>query len=184
MEQLEKKLFHKKSVKNNLVLGYFSLLTKKSFSDITVSELVKESNVSRVSFYRNFSSLDGVIDYGIAVFQETIVQDVLPVFLTDRFSAWKKLIEKIFLNIKLYDDILTCIPQQNIEYLSDKLSKQLNLHQSGNDNNLNKKYLPIVNISTVLSVAKVWIKSNCKESVEEISDFTYKIISRNLCEIK
>ncbi len=184
MEQIEKKLFHKKTVKNSLVLGYFSLLTKKTFSDITISELVKEANVSRVSFYRNFSSLDNVVDYGLTCFYETIAKDVLPVFINDRLTAWKNLINKFFSNVKLYDDVLFRIPHQNIEYLSNKLSKMLDLTKKSNETTIERKYLPVVNVSAVFSIAKVWVETGCTESVDDISNFTYKIISGNLSERK
>lgn len=39
----------------------FDLMTKKKFSAIAVSDLVKEAHVARASYYRNFSSKEDII---------------------------------------------------------------------------------------------------------------------------
>ena len=46
-------------VKNQITEGLFSLLRKKSFSEITVTDIVKEANVARASYYRNFQNKEG-----------------------------------------------------------------------------------------------------------------------------
>ena len=37
-------------------------MTQKSYMDITVTDIVQEANVARVSFYRNFASISEVLD--------------------------------------------------------------------------------------------------------------------------
>ena len=43
-------------VKKQITEGLFSLLQKKPFSEITVTDIVKESKVARASYYRNFEN--------------------------------------------------------------------------------------------------------------------------------
>ncbi|KOY74905.1 hypothetical protein RZ54_09000 [Apilactobacillus kunkeei] len=50
-------------VKKQIVDGLFSLLKKKAFTDISVSDLIKESSVSRSSYYRNFYNKEEIIDF-------------------------------------------------------------------------------------------------------------------------
>ena len=180
LEHLEEMLYHKKSVKSYLTHAYFVLLSKKPYIDITVSELTKQAGVSRVSFYRNFSTLDEVMEYGLKRFYEIVTKDVLPLFIKDKHLAWKKLIKEIFTHIKLYNEILVGIPHQNVGYLSSKLSKLFENTSDKESTNIQMKYLPFVNLSIVLSIAIVWLESGFLESVDEISEFAYKTISQNL----
>ena len=48
----------KKTVKQKLIDATVTLLAKKSYSDISITELAKEANVSRISFYRNYDSFE------------------------------------------------------------------------------------------------------------------------------
>lgn len=50
-------------VKNQIVDGLFKLLAKTSFSNITVSELIKTSQVARASYYRNFNDKEEILEY-------------------------------------------------------------------------------------------------------------------------
>lgn len=50
-------------VKKQIVDGLFSLLREKAFTDISVSDLIKASGVSRSSYYRNFYNKEEIIDF-------------------------------------------------------------------------------------------------------------------------
>ena len=48
-------------VKESLTDALFSLMSKKKFNDIAITELSKKAGVSRLSFYRNFDSKEDII---------------------------------------------------------------------------------------------------------------------------
>ena len=48
-------------VKESLTDALFNLMDKKSFNDITITELSKKAGVSRLSFYRNYTSKEEII---------------------------------------------------------------------------------------------------------------------------
>lgn len=48
-------------VRQAITEAVFRLMKEKSYSDISVSDIVKEAQVARASFYRNFESKDAVI---------------------------------------------------------------------------------------------------------------------------
>lgn len=50
------------SVKSEIEKALLALLSKKEYTSITVTDLVKEAKVARVSFYRYFSSIPDVLD--------------------------------------------------------------------------------------------------------------------------
>ena len=50
------------SAKSEIEQAFLRLMTQKSYMDITVTDIVQEANVARVSFYRNFASISEVLD--------------------------------------------------------------------------------------------------------------------------
>ena len=48
-------------VKESLTDALFTLMSNKEFNDITITELSKKAGVSRLSFYRNYTSKEEII---------------------------------------------------------------------------------------------------------------------------
>ena len=62
---MDKRKIANQKVKDNLLEALTELSQNKKWSDITITELVNKSGVARSSFYRNFISIEDIIDYGI-----------------------------------------------------------------------------------------------------------------------
>lgn len=52
-------------VKERLFCALIAFAGNKDWSKLTVTELIEKSGVARASFYRNFKSVEELIDYGI-----------------------------------------------------------------------------------------------------------------------
>ncbi len=52
-------------VKDRLFRALINFAERKDWSKLTVTELIDKSGVARASFYRNFKSVEDLIDYGI-----------------------------------------------------------------------------------------------------------------------
>lgn len=63
-------------VKNQITEGLFSLLRKKPFSEITVTDIVKESNVARASYYRNFENKEQIIEAAMDSLRDELMADI------------------------------------------------------------------------------------------------------------
>ena len=59
-----------KQVKERIVKAMIDLSAEKSWDQITITDIIRESKVARATFYRNFSSIDDLITYGISQFRE------------------------------------------------------------------------------------------------------------------
>lgn len=55
---MDKRKIANQAVKEKLFQAMVHLLQEKEWSKITVSELIRISGVARVSYYRNFSSME------------------------------------------------------------------------------------------------------------------------------
>ena len=63
-------------VKKQITEGLFSLLRKKPFSEITVTDIVKESNVARASYYRNFQNKEEIIESAMDSLRDELMADI------------------------------------------------------------------------------------------------------------
>lgn len=52
-------------VKDRLLSALIEFAGHKDWSKLTVTELIEKSGVARASFYRNFKSVEEIIDYGV-----------------------------------------------------------------------------------------------------------------------
>lgn len=71
-------------VKRNITEAMLELMQKKSFSDITITEIIRTARVARVSFYRNYRSKEDILT--------TLIEDVLDLYL---FGYGSILLEKL-----------------------------------------------------------------------------------------
>ena len=62
---MDKRKMANRQVKDRLLAALVEFAGRKDWSKVTVTELVKAAGVARASFYRNFTSVEDVIEYGI-----------------------------------------------------------------------------------------------------------------------
>jgi len=62
---MDKRKLANQQVKEKLFYALISFSGQKDWSKVTVTELVEKSGVARASFYRNFHSVEDIIQYGI-----------------------------------------------------------------------------------------------------------------------
>lgn len=63
-------------VKNQITEGLFSLLWKKPFSEISVTDIVKEAKVARASYYRNFENKEQIIEAAMDSLRDELMNDI------------------------------------------------------------------------------------------------------------
>lgn len=62
---MDKRKIANERVKDRLFCALIEFAEQKDWSKVTVTELIGKSGVARASFYRNFRSVEEIIDYGI-----------------------------------------------------------------------------------------------------------------------
>lgn len=65
-----------KRVRKQITEALFSLLRKKSFSEITVTDIVKEAKVARASYYRNYENKEAIIESAIDAVRDEIMENI------------------------------------------------------------------------------------------------------------
>jgi AcrR family transcriptional regulator len=72
---MDKRKIANQQVKNKLLSVLLTLMPKKEWSKITITELINTSGVARASFYRNFKSVEELMNYGLEQFTERYHQN-------------------------------------------------------------------------------------------------------------
>ncbi|WP_050635297.1 TetR/AcrR family transcriptional regulator [Candidatus Stoquefichus sp. SB1] len=62
---MDKRKIANQKVKDNLLAALIELAKNENWSNITVTALIEKAHVARSSYYRNFSSIEDIVDYGI-----------------------------------------------------------------------------------------------------------------------
>lgn len=168
-----------KTVKDSMADAYIRLLSKKHYTDITVSDVVSEAKVARASFYRNFSTTYDILEMVLKNFEQNVIKKILPIFMVDRDRAWRELTTSVVHEIK-YGEMLNYKPlPENSDYILNCIQKTFNLKSMVDSIDLKSKYTPVVNISILFGCLNIWVKSDFKESEEAIIDFICETIKRN-----
>lgn len=183
MNKSESKYFNT-AKKMNLAL--ISLLKKKPFEYITISELCEKAGVNRSTFYLHYENTYDLLDETT----QYILDGFLSYFTTDTKSiafnlANNNLDELNFINSKYLTPYLTYI-RENKEIFSTALShiKSFDFdrvyermfehifnpildrfHYPEED----RKYVIMYYLNGINAISLEWVKDDCKKSIEEIS---------------
>ena len=78
---------------DKLIRGFFSLLEEKHYSEITVTELISRSGVSRTTFYRQFEDIFDMYDKVCGLMIDEIMKSIVAAFENDKTGDLSVLID-------------------------------------------------------------------------------------------
>lgn len=156
-------------VKESITKSLLHLMHQKSFSEISISELIRNAGVARVSFYRNYDSKEDVLI--------TLIEDVLEQFRNtvdwnapDYYTYQN--VRRSFEYFKVYGDFV--LDLYRFGYGSILLEKLNRFHEeiAGTmPNHSIEKYQLYMYMGALFNTAITWIQNGTKESEEDITKF-------------
>lgn len=154
-------------VKNSITKALFHLMHEKSFSDISISELIRVAGVARVSFYRNYDSKEDVL--------VTLIEDILEQFRetidwneTDYYTYEN--IYRSFEYFEKYRDSVLDLYQ--FGYGSILLEKLNQFHEDvagSMPNGSIERYQLYMYMGALFNTAIMWLQNDTKETVGDIT---------------
>lgn len=162
-------------VKQCITEALLRLMQKKSFQQISISEITRIAGVGRVSFYRNYQSKE----------------DILYQYLLNQFNQHLQKISSegkiqttrdIFVNIFAF--LKSCYWMLSILYEKDSSSLLLNFIKNccganpEQDNNLAYKNALIMGV--VFGAVDEWIRRGCMQTPDEMADKVEENLKRIL----
>ena len=170
------------SVKESMKKAILQLMKKKNFLDITVTDLIKAAGISRASFYRTHRSVDEVLDDIVIDIKNFLDTNVIPFLRSDDETVVKRILTEFFVKLKEgHIQTLELLPE-NTNFLMGKLEKHSVILNYDQSQTTRERYFFGLYLVTVIWIGKTWAHYNYPETVEEIVDYTYKVIYRKSSE--
>lgn len=156
------------------------LMETNDFSDITVAELCAWSNVSRGTFYNNFTSKEDVI----SLISQNVVDQYLEQVISCDDNWLKEAATQFFSISKARNDYLLLLSKQNIFYLhSAEVVKSFAAHPKVTNQTLFlqlpenvREYAVLTYCYSAINLFEAWSKKGFPETVEEITEIYLSLV--------
>ena len=152
---------NRKKVTKYIEEALIYLLKQKELKDITITDIIKKAGVCRASFYRNYLSIDEIID--------SILKKISLKFQNVKHDDIQSLIKNSLKVIKEEKDIFTTFYQRKLTYKIYELTYEVTLNEINKMNVLNNKYQPCFFAGASSAVMLEWIKNKFQESEDELT---------------
>ncbi len=154
-------------IKECITKALINLMEKKSFDDITITELVEYAGVSRVSFYRNFESKNDVLEKHLQVLWREWSNEFEKVGKPEYFSesVLKHFYKYKELNLLLYKQGLSFMVYEMLRWSAKLDECETNI----------EKYGKSLFAGLIFGAVDEWIRQGMNETPEEIILLTSQI---------
>ncbi len=155
--------------RTELTKALLQLLDRKRLDGISVSELCEKAGVSRLSFYRNYSSLEDILNQYLKTITATFLDDTSVNFRT---TPKKEFILYLLTHISRYRKIVSTLVRNDLSYLlksefDDAFLRSVDLYHD--------PYRCYVASGAYFNLVYYWFVNGCKETPEELSEMDFTI---------
>lgn len=154
--------------------AFIFLLKKKSFSEVTITDIVKKAGVSRTAYYRNYASKEDIL--------QNLVSDIvkkITVSLThhdpyiDIYDFWLTM----FNSAKSYSDVLVILFNANMgEVVLENVNKMLIVNKKLVG--IEEQYTQLFWNSAAFGLLFHWIINGMKQTPEKMAEIICNAVMR------
>lgn len=151
------------------------LLKEKPFSSISISEITQKAGVSRMTYYRNFSSKEDILEKYISNIFDNYHKEV---YANAKHASYIRY-ENVLLGFEYfrrYQDLAACLLTNNLGwYIRDAIIRsELGLSLTS-ENDRQARYLFVAYANTIFGVMSEWVISGMQDDP--------KVLSKMICDI-
>lgn len=141
----------------------FSLMKRKPFQQISVTEICEEAAIGRKTFYRNFELKEDVIDFQLDRMVEEYKQELTSL-------PFKQYLSHHFAFVQKNADCFIVLYQNGLSSFTDKKFSALlpDTMPVWSENPIEQEYRSAYIISGIEAIQRVWISRGCLESIDEV----------------
>lgn len=154
-------------VKRAIIDAFFTLMRRRNGYEISVSDIVREADVARVSYYRNFNSKEDIvatlIDTAISEFEEQMDPSVTG------FYCYKHVLLTFQMFYKYKEYIIDVLRFGYIQLLIQKLNEFHERMDGDLPASSIARYRIYAYMGALTNTAVAWIYEGTKETCEQIS---------------
>lgn len=174
-----------KRVKREIIEALFTLLKKKGFSEITVSDIIKEAGVARSTYYRNFKTIEEIIELYIESLHDEL-RSVTPYADSNSIYLKENLItafnHSFNCGLKNKSYLLALYHNGFGSMIQDIFNKYGEEMMGGMSYRSIDRYLLYFMTGAILNVLIQWLEDGAKESPLEISKTVVAMLMENVIE--
>jgi len=166
------------SVKREIINAFIKLMSEKSYMDITVTDIVHTAQVARASFYRNFKSINDVIDTIANELSEEFIEDIYPILSSSDERKWRTLLFNHFYRFTSKQHHMDEFLPKNVAVIFSRLGSLIQQKKPNiSSDTLHDKYMAIGKIGLINSIMKKWIDDGMQETPEEMINYIMSFIT-------
>ena len=160
------------SVAQYITNSLFELMKAKPYNDISITEITDKAKVNRVSFYRNFTSKEDIIDKWI----KFTTQNFLSISdISYQKDSTLDYFTKLFTHLEKYKTEAMLIYNANLfNLLKNEFDNNLiNLHKKEYSN-----YKSYFLAGGIFNVYYFWLINGCKETPQQVAEKLVDLMSK------
>lgn len=168
MKKTDKRYEANKAVREKIGRALVSLMEKKPFSEITVTDIIKDAGVARASYYRNFQTKEEVLisltDELMELFKKQISQLNAALFSYEYILL-------IFRFFRHYKSMILPVFHSGLAYIYlDMLDRELEERLGTMQFNDVKRYRVYFYSGALYNVFLKWLENDMKETPTEMAE--------------
>ncbi|MGN1343672.1 MAG: TetR/AcrR family transcriptional regulator [Traorella sp.] len=140
----------------------FELMEQKEYHSITISEITNQAKVGRVSFYRNFSSKEEIIQKWLDKITYTFLEQSSINYEKDSLQEY---FFKLFTHLSHYKKETTLIYQADLFHLLKEEFEKVFIESNKKYDNYKSYFI----IGGIFNVYYYWVMNDFKETPKELS---------------
>lgn len=153
----------------------FSLLKRKTFAQITVTEICEEAAIGRKTFYRNFELREDVIEFQLDCMCREYKAELEDLSLEEcLFHHFSYMYENRDYFILLYQNGFHLMANEKFSVLIPDTMP------IWTEDELEQEYRSAYIIAGIEAIQRVWITRGCKEGIEEVVNFVVRAQDRQI----
>lgn len=162
------------SAKNCLAEALISMMQTENIEDIHIKDLVQKAGVSRMSYYRYFSSKKEILTY----YMEYILQEYENTVEKNTkhfFQSYDHILESLIF-FRNYKDFALCLEHSHLSYiLLDALNDYIQKQTSFDPDKAVRSYPFYYYAGALYNIYMQWIKTDTKEPAEKLATIIYQL---------
>lgn len=172
------------SVSAEIKKAFMELMSEKYYMDITVTDIVKRANVARMSFYRNFSTIENLVNSIVEERFQFFEEEIMPVLHCNDERKWREFLFHYFYQISrdyknmAGRNIHNIYTMQNMTIFFMKINEKLHRKEKEEPAaSIHDKYCTLGKFAIVCEIGKKWASTGMEETPEEMVDLIMGFIT-------
>jgi len=149
-----------------IIDGLRQCLEQKSFNDITVSDIARESHVSRATFYRLFDTPTDILEYSCNSFAENIVSEYNSSNFNNQTDASRFILEHWMAHADVIEALIKCGRIGLLMRAMEKHMREIAPKEAGKFTPEEMDYVKAAIFSQMSALLMVWVQHGKKEPVD------------------